>query len=88
LFSLFPTTFFVVLVEQKSSPHLGKNRKYPLDLLHFNADKEICKPQKLYTGIFGQHDPGKAPMGKTSRRGILLWISQANIATRKQHKGT
>jgi hypothetical protein len=48
-----------------------------------NADKEISKPQDLYIDIFGQHDLGKTPMGKTSRREILLWRSQANIATRK-----
>jgi hypothetical protein len=60
-----------------------QNNKYPLDLLHFNVDKEICKPQDLYTCIFGQHDHGKTPIEKISRKEILLWRSKPNIETRK-----
>jgi hypothetical protein len=33
----------------------------------------------LYTNIFGQHDPRKTPMGKTSEEHNLLWSLKGKI---------
>jgi hypothetical protein len=42
----------------------------------------------MNTSVFGQHDPGKTPMGKTGKRVDVLRISQANATTMKLYKGT
>jgi hypothetical protein len=45
---------------------MHQNIKTPLGYLHLLAEIKECKPQDLYMSIFGQHDLGKNPMGKTS----------------------
>ena len=42
----------------------------------------------MNTSVFGQHDPGKTPMGKTDKRVDVLQISQENATTMKLYKGT
>jgi hypothetical protein len=33
----------------------------------------------MYTSVFGQHDPGKTPMGKTSKRDRYIMESSSKI---------
>jgi hypothetical protein len=42
----------------------------------------------MNTLVFGQHDPGKTPMGKTSKREMYIYGSQANATNKEKNNGT
>jgi hypothetical protein len=61
-----------------------KNLKHTSRSLHLNADNEICKPQEFNTCIFGQHDPGKTPIGKTSEEEFIMEFDKKLLQQRIQ----
>jgi hypothetical protein len=61
-----------------------KNLKHTSRSLHLNADNEICKPQEFNTCIFGQHDPRKTPMGKTSEEEFIMEFDKELLQQRIQ----
>jgi hypothetical protein len=70
LMLLFKVNLRINLLSKITHLTAIKNLKHTSRSLHLNVDNEICKPQKIYSSIFGQHDPGKTPMGKTSEEQI------------------
>ena len=42
----------------------------------------------MYTSVFGQHDPGETPMGKTNKREIYILEISKKILQQVNTQGT